>query len=315
MRCRLVWLAVLAALLTSRWATAQTLDEQLRTWQQAQERTSYQGSFVYERNGVFSTHRVWRQAAHDGLGRERFLRLNGSRLDALREDGRLRCMTHPYRNRQLEALSEPLVPQRRFDIQQVSTNYRIERVGYGRIADRDTEVVLFAPLDVHRYPLEIHFDRETGVVLQSLLLNEQGELLERFQFVNFVLGEQTDEQLQVAGCEQVKVEVAGEHTKDALPDWHVGWLPEGFVPVGQQGLSGHTFSQLFFDGLAHFSVFVAAVDESLLDMEYRQVGPTVVMSRPVEVGGQHYMVTVLGEVPVVTAQRIVLSVSLAAGHD
>lgn len=318
MWCRLAWLVVLAALLTSgRWAAAQTLDEQLRYWQQAQDRTSYQGSFVYERNGVFSTHQVWRQVDRDGHEKERFLRLNGSRLDALRVDGRLRCMTRQFRPQSLGSISETVVPQRRFDMQHMSAGYQIEQVGRGRVADRDADVLLFAPRDVHRYPLEIHFDRETGVVLQSLLLNEQGELLERFQFVSFVLGEQADEQLNVADCEQSLVE--DEISEQARPDWHAGWVPEGFVPVGQERVqSGSAFSQLFFDGLAHFSIFVAAVDDSLLDMEHRQVGPTVVMSRPVETDGQRYMVTVLGEIPVVTAQRIALSVSLdgkKGSHD
>lgn len=49
-----------------------------------------------------------------------------------------------------------------------------------------------------------------------------------------------------------------------------------------------------------------------MDMEHRQLGPTVVISRPVEEGSQRYMITVLGEVPAATAQRIALSVSLSS---
>ena len=102
-------------------------------------------------------------------------------------------------------------------------------------------------------------------------------------------------------------------------NWHTGWVTEGFASVGdshvsQQGIS----SQLFFDGLAHFSIFVAAVDSGHMDMEHRQLGPTVVFSRPLEKNEQRYMVTVLGEIPVSTAQRIVLSVSLDSSgglHD
>lgn len=315
MWCRLAWLALLAALLAGgRWSWAQSMDGQLQYWQQQQKQTSYHGSFVYERNGVFSTHEVWRQADGEGQGQERFLRLNGSRLEALRTDGRLRCMTREYHSQPWASLPEPPMALRRFDMQQMATGYQVEQIGRGRVADRAVAVLLFAPLDMHRYPLEVHFDESSGVVLQSLLLNEQGELLERFQFVNFVVGEQADESLTVAGCEPVTA--ADEPAQMQAPDWLAGWVPAGFAPVAErpvqrQGVS----SQLFFDGLAHFSIFVAAVDDALLDMEHRQVGPTVVMSRPVEAQGQRYMVTVLGEIPVATAQRIALSVTLGDAAD
>lgn len=310
--CRLAWLALLAALLTTgRWAAALTLDEQLLQWQHLQERTSYHGSFVYERTGVFSTHEVWRQADGDGHYRERFLRLNGSRLEALRSDGYLDCMARQLPGSPLASVPEPVLLLRKFDLQRMAAGYHTEHVGRGRVAGRDAAILLFTPRDVHRYPLEIHFDLEAGVVLKSLLLNEQGELLERFQFVNLAVGEQPAELLQVADCEPVRTEDRADG--EAGPQWQAGWVPEGFVavsqgPVQQQGIS----SQLFFDGLAHFSIFVTAVDAGLMDMEHRQLGPTVVISRPVEEGSQRYMITVLGEVPAATAQRIALSVSLSS---
>ena len=315
MWCRLAWLAVLAILLTGgRWASAQTLEQQLLLWQQLQERTSYHGSFVYERKGVFSTHEVWRQAGVDGHYRERFLRLNGSRLEALRMDGHLECMARQYADQALIGAPEPALLVNRFDLPRMADGYHTEQIGRGRVADRDAAILLFTPRDVHRYPLEVHFDLETGVVLKSLLLNEQAELLERFQFVSFRVAQQPDAVLQVENCQPVAAAV--ETAAEQAPDWQAGWVPDGFTPAAerparQQGIS----SQLFFDGLAHFSIFVAAVDTGRMDLEHRQLGPTVVISRPVEQGEQRYMVTVLGEIPAATAQRIALSVALDGSGD
>lgn len=318
MWCRLAWLAVFAALLFGgRVVSAQPLEQQLLQWQLLQERTSYHGSFIYERAGVFSTHKVWRQAGEDGYYRERFLRLNGSRLEALRTNGLLDCMTRQYQNQPLVNVPAPVSLLRRFEQQRMAEGYHVEHVSNGRVADRQTAVLLFAPRDVHRYPLEVHFDQETGVVLQSLLLNEQGGQLERFQFVEFAAVQQPDTDLVVDNCQPIAVEPQG-HAGSRL-EWQVGWLPAGFVqvrdnPVEQKGTS----SQLFFDGLTHFSIFVAVVNSELVDVEHRQLGPTVVISRPVQVQGQNVMVTVLGEIPVATAQRVALSVELGNGvaaHD
>lgn len=315
--CRLAWLATLAVLLVGgRWASAASLESLLLQWQQMQERTSYHGSFVYERKGVFSTHEVWRQAKADGESRERFMRLNGNRLEALRINGRLACMARSRQEQGLNAEQEPVLPVNRFDPLRMDAGYHVEQVGRGRVADRDVAILLFTPRDIHRYPLEVHFDLETGVVLKSLLLNEQAELLERFQFVSFQAGAQAEEQLRVEGCEAVAVEAGPELAGG--PGWLAGWVPDGFVPgaeapVRQGGIS----SQLFFDGLAHFSIFVAAIEAGMTDMEHHQLGPTVVISRPVEKDEQQYMITVLGEIPAATAHRIALSVTLdeVAGDD
>lgn len=317
MWCRLAWLVTLALLLAGgRWASAQTLEDQLSQWQLLQERTSYHGSFIYERKGVFSTHQVWRQADADGESRERFLRLNGSRLEALRINGRLACMTRSYPDQPPSSQQEPVLPVNRFDLARMGAGYHTEHVGRGRVADRDVAILLFTPRDIHRYPLEAHFDLETGVVLKSLLLNEQAELLERFQFISFEAGAQPGRLLQVEGCQTIAAEQGIEPASG--PDWHVSWVPDGFVPGGSSpARQGAISSQLFFDGLAHFSVFVAAVNTGMTDMEHHQLGPTVVISRPVEQGEQQYMITVLGEIPAATAHRIALSVSLdeAAGDD
>ncbi|NLD15115.1 MAG: RNA polymerase subunit sigma [Gammaproteobacteria bacterium] len=322
MWCRLAWLLVLAVLWAGgRMASAQpllqpSLEQQLLHWQQLQSATSYHGSFVYERTGVFSTHEVWRKALGNSRHRERFLRLNGSRLEAVRENGQLVCMARSGDDPVPAAWQESASQLQRLELKHLAGGYEGKYLGPGRVAGREAMAVLFAPRDAHRYPLEIHFDRDTGVVLKSMLLNEQGELLERFQFVTFTTGPLDDRQLQVNDCQPLAVLESG--AVDG-PGWQAGWIPPGFAPSATGPLrSDGVSSQLFFDGLAHFSVFVSRQDGEVNAMEHRQLGPTVVISRPLEDRGQEYRVTVLGEIPVATAQRIALSISLDPGiqpHD
>lgn len=315
MWCRLAWLVVLAALLVAgRVASAQTIEQQLGLWEQTHAGVSYQGSFVYERKGVFSTHQVWHRGGQDGSYQERFLRLNGTPFEVLREDGRLRCMTRLHDAGPVVS-NQSALPLRQFDVERIRKGYRIELLGESRVADRVAAAVLFAPRDVHRYPLEVHFDMDTGVVLKSLLLNEQGELLERFQFVHFEPGEVERIHLEPQHCQNM--EPAAESAAEPAVGWQEGWLPEGYDPVGNgqlygpDGLSSHLYS----DGLSYFSIFIEPVDGVGPEIEHRQMGPTAVISRPLNGDDGLRMVTVLGEIPAATAQRIALSVSLAQGES
>lgn len=323
MLCRLAWIAVFAGLLlSSHFAVAQTAEQWLELAQREQHRQSYQGSFVYERADIFATHKVWRLVTDSEQYQERFLRLNGPRFEVLRVNGRVDCMSP-------SAIPVPAVVealrQHTYDMAHIRQGYRVEHLGQSRVADRLTEVVLFRPRDVHRYPFELHLDQQTGVPLKSLLLTERGELLERFQYVEFSTAGVMPEHFQVDSerC------VATPPTKSGVADstraipWQLEWLPVGYTElqqppqywnIDQQPIS----SQVFTDGVTHFSVFVEALNDQQVEVDYRQFGPTTVVTRPLETNSGRFLVTLLGEIPMATAERIALSVRLTpteAQHD
>lgn len=60
---------------------------------EADRQNSFQGTFVYERNGSFSTHEIWHRVESDGAVRERLLQLDGARQEVVRVDGRTQCIS------------------------------------------------------------------------------------------------------------------------------------------------------------------------------------------------------------------------------
>ncbi|RML89836.1 Sigma factor algU regulatory protein MucB, partial [Pseudomonas syringae pv. maculicola] len=64
---------------------------------------------------------------------------------------------------------------------------------------------------------------------------------------------------------------------------------------------------MYGDGLAQFSVFVEAVKGASSSDIRTQLGPTVAVSRRLTTPQGDMMVTVVGEVPMGTAERIALS--------
>ncbi|MDY0249206.1 MAG: MucB/RseB C-terminal domain-containing protein [Pseudomonas sp.] len=309
-----------AALGSSAYA-AQSANQWLQRLHVAQDTQGYQGAFVYERKGAFSTHQIWRQINAEKQVVERFLQLNGPAHEVMRIDGHVTCMSGAIAN----ALSLADVwPVQSFDVQQLQKWYEIRELGESRVAGRNTVALLFAPRDQHRYPLELHLDEVTAIPLKTLLLNEHGELLERFQFVQF--NADRDNNLRVsttpsiapsADCQTVSA-ISSMSDIELDVDWTVSWVPPGFTLINshyrpsEDGVN-NVLSQVYSDGLAHFSIFFERVDDYDVESGRRQLGPTAVVSRRVVNDTQQVMVTVLGEIPIGTAERVALSMQFGSG--
>lgn len=273
---------------------------------------NYQGSFIYERKDVFSTHYVWSRQTGTGQRLERFLQLNGAYLELFRENGEVRCVISPTENGHLMA---QMLPEQGLKPGELARWYSLQVLGQSRVAGRPATVLLFAPRDAHRYPLELHLDEQTAVPLKSLLLNGQGQLLERFQFVTFAPGEVDAQEFSLEGRPCSELPQPGVKGMLAGVVWQLDWLPDGFQAMhpqthspdpGQPQLSIQNYS----DGLAHFSVFVEPLKDKNVAATHLQLGPTTVLTRQMETQQGTYMLTVLGEIPPETAQRLAHSVRI-----
>ncbi|WP_440784359.1 MucB/RseB C-terminal domain-containing protein [Pseudomonas syringae] len=271
---------------------------------------SYQGTFVYERNGSFSTHKIWHRIA-DGKVQERLLQLDGSAQEVLRVGGLTECVSGT-----LEAgVANPAVSTARaFDVKRLSAWYDLKIVGKSRVAGRQTTIVALSPKDQHRYGLELHLDNETGLLLKSLLLSEKGQLLERFQFTDLDTASVLSDQVLKASaeCKPVAVVKAKPEVSISPVAWRSDWLPPGFE-LSSSGVRKDPVTQssvtrlMYGDGLARFSVFIEAVKGSSSSDIRTQLGPTAAVSRRLTTPQGDMMVTVVGEVPMGTAERIALS--------
>ena len=89
--------------------------------------------------------------------------------------------------------------------------------------------------------------------------------------------------------------------------WGVSWLPQGYMKInGQQRQGEHVM--VYSDGLATFSVFVESVGKGAMPEGASQVGATIAYSLERNIKGHDYHVTVVGEIPAMTAMNIAKSV-------
>ncbi|MCO6055184.1 MucB/RseB C-terminal domain-containing protein [Pseudomonas sp. MOB-449] len=274
----------------------------------AEQRQSFQGTFVYERNGSFSTHEVWHRVQQGGEVRERLLQLDGPAQEVLRVNGRTQCVSGALSDQMADG---QVWPARGLDAKQLSEWYDLRLAGESRVAGRPAVVLTLAPRDQHRYGFELHLDRDTGLPLKSLLLGEKGQLLERFQFTRIALANDlADTALQPSSaCQAVR---AAETQGEKPAHWRSEWLPPGFSLTSAQerrspASSESVASLLYSDGLARFSVFLEPLHGAVVEDARSQLGPTVMVSKRVSTPNGDVMVTVVGEIPLGTAERVALS--------
>lgn len=303
----------LLPLLLSGWfavpAQADEAQDWLKRLGQAEQQQSYQGTFVYERNGSFSTHGIW-HSVQDGKTRERLMQLDGAAQEVVRGDGRTECIS----GKTISGLGNVSVAAtRKFDAQKLINWYSVAKTGDSRVAGRPVEVITLSPRDQHRYGFELYLDSETGVTLKSLLLNDKGQLLERFQFTTFDPVAPNESQLKPIGrCLPV---VASNTSTPALKPskgWHSDWLPSGFELVSSSvtrdpQTKSEVTNLLYDDGLTRFSVFLEPLLGASAPDSRLQLGPTVAVSRHLTSPDGDMMATVVGEIPMGTAERIALS--------
>lgn len=279
---------------------------------EAERTQSFNGTFVYERNGSFSTHSIWHRVDEGGALRERLLQLDGSAQEVLRVDGRVQCASGALAD---QLIDSQLWPARELDAAQLSEWYELRVLGKSRVAGRATTVLALVPRDQHRYGIELHLDQQTGLPLKSLLVNDKGQLLERFQFTHLQTEIPAAENLQAgAGCRPVRLSPA---QAEAVEAWRSDWLPPGFslssVTQRRSPASDEPVAcQVYGDGLARFSVFMEPLRGAAVEDVRTQLGPTVAVSRRLKTADGDVMVTVVGEIPLGTAERVALSMRAAA---
>lgn len=277
---------------------------------QAEQQQSFHGTFVYERNGSFSTHNIWHRV-QDGKVHERLLQLDGSAQEVVRIDGQTQCVSGTL----IAGLGDtPNSTARVLDPQKLKNWYDLAVIGKSRVAGRSAVIISLTPRDQHRYGFELHLDKETGLPLKSLLLNDKGQLLERFQFTQLNTADMpADKDVQPGDdCKAVAVVSDKASAAKVAQAWHSDWLPPGFELTSSTTrkdpeTKAQVNSLMYGDGLARFSVFLEPLNGATVIDTRVQLGPTVAVSRRLSTSEGEMMVTVVGEIPAGTAERIALS--------
>ncbi|WP_062064877.1 MucB/RseB C-terminal domain-containing protein [Cellvibrio sp. OA-2007] len=269
---------------------------------------NYQGSFTYQHkdNPSLQSFRVihWVQ---DGIEHERLQHLNGPEREFLRSGKAIGCASLG------DQLLQGKIGQLGANLARMDQLYKFEIRGPERVAGREATALLALPLDTYRHSSLLTIDNETGLVLKSWLVDESARPLERYQFIDLDLSPDVDSirQQPAAKLQRSATAQISECNPSDLKQsehWRLAWVPPGFAFAGQRQVRDHIDMMMYTDGLTTFSVFVELATGAIPEGVASRGATLAVMDSLVH-QGKSYRITVVGEIPVVTAQKIAQNIN------
>lgn len=313
MRQGLVWSTLSTLILSVSLAHA---DEDATRWlqrmSQAAHTLNYVGTFVYMQEGRLETMQLVHAVDGDGE-RERLVSLSGPNREVIREQGRVTC----YLPEKDALVAEHPTTPPGFPLnlptqwEQLRNVYDFKLLEVTRVAGMSAQQVAIIPKDGLRYGQNYWIASDSGLLLRSDVVNEQGEVVEQLEFTSLTLHDQIPAQ-------QLRPEVGGQainltpkpealmtESKSAQ-HWRVANLPSGFELELQRQ---HAMSDggvavehlIYSDGLASVSVFIEprrGEAEQLDGISHRGSVNAYTRMLPEQ------QITVLGEVPLATVKQI-----------
>lgn len=260
---------------------------------EANRSLDYQGVFTYEHAGVLKSIRIL-HVARDNLEYEHMLYLNGPRKEIIRRGIPLTCKKQSDKFWGVVSTAAD---------SQLEQYYELFLRGEDRIADRQVRILQVVPKDDLRYGYVLFIDKETNLLLQSLLIGTNRKAMERFQYVDIDLSPETElvDALITGDDSQYDCNEPGP-VEDA--PWQASWLPQGFELVSGDFGPGSKTTLSYSDGLSFVSVFVEEGDGSSFPEIQAQRGATVAQVSKYTHMGRQYTICVVGEVPPEVAGRI-----------
>lgn len=298
-------------------AAPQSAEEWLDHMAKAAQTLNYDGTFVY-RNGVSIQSMRLIHRYDDHGERERLVALSGVAREVLRDSERVTCIL-PDNQAVVVGKSRPRTfpYSRLFDTAEGFARYYALSSRPGeRVADRHTVLVIVDPLDGFRYGYRLWADRDTGLLLKSELVGAAGEAIEQIVYTNISMPPEIPDKLlepETSGAGYTWYRNESETRVSAEPSsspWQPRWLPEGFV------LQDHALDPMkkdakpvehmvFSDGLASVSLFIERLDSAAEPLNGLSTMGAVNAFGSMVNGHQ---ITVVGEVPATTVERIAASI-------
>lgn len=304
--------AILLGLLLA-WPVQAMEWQWLSQMRDAIQNASYQGEYVHRRGDQTSAYAI-AHSLRDGEPVERLQQLDGAMIEVVRRGNTLVCYYPAGAEDQIDRPipAAPFSQVGPMALDRLAQSYQAMASGEARVAGREARVVTLSA-DQWRFTHRLWLDRDTGLLLQSEILGNDGEVLEQFRYTRLSVGGPiADAALEptlggATGRQQTRIQ-----SLMPTPDTDgfvttLSWMPPMFkltMAERQTSVDGWLEKRVYSDGLATFSMFVEPAMAAEPDSLVRMGATTALMS---EVEG--LTVTVIGEIPRITAERLRDSVS------
>lgn len=301
---------VLGAVLVLGAGVAQAQSPETLTWlrkiNEATQRLSYTGTFVYQNGTRSETSRITRFVEASG-DIEKLEVMDGLPREIVRTKDTVRCYLPESRvvkvDRRTERGFPALLPER---ITALARHYDMSLGETRRIAGFDCQSVVLSPKDNLRYGYKLYADAGSGMLMRAVTVDSEGQMVEQFTFTQLTLGNVTRDMVRPRHAVKAwRVEDA-QAAPTRLAGWRLASELPGFQKVTELkrrlGDSRPVGQMVYSDGLAAVSVFIEPLEgrREPVRTGLASMGAINIYTREVA----NHMVTVVGEAPAVSVQRI-----------
>jgi sigma-E factor negative regulatory protein RseB len=284
----------------------------LRKIQEATHTLSYSGTFVYQHGGRSETSRITRFSDPAG-DIEKVEVMDGVPRELVRTRDTVKCYLPDSKVVKVERRTgerefPALLPDA---VALLGQHYDISLGETRRIAGLECRAVVLKPKDNLRYGYRLYADQHTGMLMKAVTFDSSGRDVEQFMFTQLSMGHVTRDMVKPrhAATSAWRIEDAG-----AVPASLQGWAVAGDLPGFRKivelkrrlGDSRPVGQLVYSDGLAAVSVFIEPMEgyREAVRTGLASMGATHIYTRQVA----NHMVTVVGEAPAASVQRIADSV-------
>jgi len=290
------------------WGAAQAQSPEALDWlrriHDATQKLSYTGTFVYQQGGRTETSRITRFVDAGG-DIEKLEVMDGAPREIVRTKDTVRCYLPDSRvvkvdRRTAERGFPGLLPER---VTALARHYDISLGESRRVAGFDCTAVVLKAKDNLRYGYRLYADKASGMLLRAVTFDDAGEV-EQFMFTQFSPGKVTRDMVKPRhAAASWRIEDAAA-APASLGGWGLSAELPGFrkvVELKRRMESKPVGQVVYSDGLAAVSVFIEPLEgRRATRTGLASMGAIHIYTREVA----NHMVTVVGEAPALSVQRI-----------
>ncbi len=300
---------------TTAFAEEESAEALLYQMNEASQHLNYELSYILvKKNSIAPL--LYRHARQDDQQLAHLVYLSGPVREVIRRGDEVSYIEPGVEPFTIESgnMVAPTIPMLNTDVAELSRYYDFVKVGRAREAGAACQVLRVVPKDGLRYSYVVWVDEKSHLPLRADLLDRDGEVLEQYRTISFSVSERLAEIM--AGLNKVQLPEVLKLPKGIVQEsfWQVTWVPDGFQAMElnryRMAMTERLVeSQMYSDGLFNFSVYVSASDNYSLKGQLVRQGRRTLHS---VVKGENE-ISVVGDIPPATAQRIAQSVMFGVG--
>ncbi|HGS4487756.1 sigma-E factor regulatory protein RseB [Vibrio cholerae] len=300
---------------TTAFAEEESAEALLYQMNEASQHLNYELSYILvKKNSIEPL--LYRHARQDDQQLAHLVYLSGPVREVIRRGDEVSYIEPGVEPFTIESgnMVAPTIPMLNTDVVELSRYYDFVKVGRAREAGAACQVLRVVPKDGLRYSYVVWVDEKSHLPLRADLLDRDGEVLEQYRTISFSVSERLAEIM--AGLNKVQLPEVLKLPKGSVQEtfWQVTWVPDGFQAMElnryRMAMTERLVeSQMYSDGLFNFSVYVSASDNYSLKGQLVRQGRRTLHS---VVKGENE-ISVVGDIPPATAQRIAQSVMFGVG--